>query len=300
MTLLPALPLVGVKLVMVGRKTTVKFVELVPVPNGDVTEIGPVVAPEGTVAVICVAEFTVKLEDVPLNFTAVAPVKFAPVMVTVVPIVPLVGVKLVIDGPVPIVKFPELATVPPHAVTEMGPVVVPEGTVAVICVDEFNVKLPAVPLKLTLEAPVKFVPVMVTLVPADPLVGVKLVIVGAEDIVKFPELVPVPAGVVTEIFPVVAPEGTVAVIWVAEFTVKFVATVFLNFTVVAPVKFVPVIVTIVPAAPQDGVKPVTVGGVVTVKLLPLVAAPAAFVTVIGPLVAEVGTVAVICVVEFTV
>ena len=38
---------------------------------------------------------------VPLNRTAVAPVKFVPVIVTLVPVGPLAGVKLVIVGPPP-------------------------------------------------------------------------------------------------------------------------------------------------------------------------------------------------------
>ena len=45
------------------------------------------------------ADVTVKLAAVaPLNFTAVAPVKFVPLIVTTVPAGPLVGVKLVIVG----------------------------------------------------------------------------------------------------------------------------------------------------------------------------------------------------------
>src|SRR2546428_29810 len=77
---------------------TVKALALVAVPAGVVTLSGPVVAPLGTVAVIEVAEFTVKLALVPLNVTAVAPVKFVPLSVTLLPIGPLVGVKLVIVG----------------------------------------------------------------------------------------------------------------------------------------------------------------------------------------------------------
>ena len=40
-------------------------------------------------------------------------------------------------------------------------------------------KLALTPLNVTAVAPVKFVPLIVTLVPTGPLVGVKLVIVGA-------------------------------------------------------------------------------------------------------------------------
>ncbi len=42
-------------------------------------------------------------------------------------------------------------------------------------------KLALTPLNATAVAPVKFVPLMVTLVPTDPLVGAKLVIVGLVD-----------------------------------------------------------------------------------------------------------------------
>ena len=64
-----------------------------------------------------------------------------------------------------------------------------------------------VPSNWTAVAPVKLVPVMVTMVPIGPPVGVKLVIVGAGITVKLPALVAVPPGVVTLTVPVVAPSG---------------------------------------------------------------------------------------------
>jgi hypothetical protein len=67
-------------------------------PAGVVTEILPVDAPAGTVAVIFVEEFTVNIADVPANFTAVAPMKFVPLTVTTVPTGPLVGDKDEIVG----------------------------------------------------------------------------------------------------------------------------------------------------------------------------------------------------------
>jgi hypothetical protein len=76
-----------------------------------------------------------------------------------------------------------------------------------------------VPLNLTAEAPERLVPVMTTDVPTGPLLGVKLVSVGAGMTVKLPALVAVPPVVVTATVPVVAPVGTVAVICVALFTV---------------------------------------------------------------------------------
>src|SRR5262252_5840130 len=60
----------------------------------------------------------------------------------------------------------------------------------------------------------------------------------------------VPAGVVTVMstdWPAV-PAGSVAVIWVGETTWKVVAGVLPNITLVAPVKLVPVIVTVAPPA----------------------------------------------------
>ena len=65
---------------------------------------------------------------VPLNRTAVTPVKVVPVIVTTVPTSPLVGVKLVIVGDT--VKLVALVAVPPGVVTLSGPVVAPAGTVA--------------------------------------------------------------------------------------------------------------------------------------------------------------------------
>src|SRR6266478_49866 len=131
---------------------------------------------------------------------------------------------------------------------------------------------------------------MVTLVPTGPLVGVKLVIAGGLITVKLPALVAVPPGVVTLIVPVVGPAGTVAWIEVAELTVK-VALTPLNATAVVPVKLVPLMVTLVPTGPLAGVKPVMVGGLITVKLPGLVAVPPGVVTLIVPVVAPVGTVA---------
>ena len=71
-------------------------------------------------------------------------------------------------------------------------------------------KLALTPLNVTAVAPVKFVPLIVTLVPTGPLVGEKLVIVGGSTTVKAPLLIAVPPGVVTLSVPLVAPAGAVA------------------------------------------------------------------------------------------
>ena len=214
-----------------------KFVELVAVPPGVVTRIGPVVAVAGTVAVIRVAEFTVNVADTPLKVTEVAPVNPVPVMTTLVPTGPLVGLNDVIVGAGWTVKFVELVAVPPGVVTRIGPVVAVAGTVAVICVSELKTNaadtLPGgvCLLKVTELAPVNPVPVMTTVVPTGPLVGLNEVIVGTGDGVtsKFVALAAVPSESVTSIGPSVAPAGTVAVICVSELTVKVAAT-LLNST----------------------------------------------------------------------
>ena len=69
--------------------------------------------------------------------------------------------------------------------------------------------------------------------------------------------------------PVVAPTGTVVVMEVAS-EAETTAEVPLNFTVGPLSKFVPVMVTVVPTAPLNGVKLVIVGVNKTVKLLALV------------------------------
>ena len=76
-------------------------------------------------------------------------------------------------------KSLELVAVPPAVATVTLPVVAPLGTVVLIWVLETTVKVAAVVLKSTLLAPVKFVPVTVTLVPAGPLVGLNELMVGA-------------------------------------------------------------------------------------------------------------------------
>ena len=65
---------------------TVKLVALVADPPAVFTCILPVLAPVGTVAVICVSESTVKvMAFTPPNDTLVAPVKLVPVITTAVP-----------------------------------------------------------------------------------------------------------------------------------------------------------------------------------------------------------------------
>jgi len=228
-------------------------------------------------------------------------VKLVPVKVTMIPTAPLEGLKLVMVGAEIAVKLEELVAVPPGVVTVIVPVVAPFGVTAVIEVALFTVKLlAAVPWNLTAVAPVKLVPVSPTEVPAPPVVGEKLMMVGAGTTVKLNELVAVPPGVVTLIVPLVAPVGTVAAIVVELVTEKLVEAVPLNFTAVAPVKFVPVRVTEAPIPPLVGLKLVMVGAATKVKLEELVPVPPEVVTVMVPVVVPLATIAVIEVELFTV
>ena len=72
---------------------------LVAVPSGVVTEIGPDVALPGTLAPMVLSFVTLKVAlGMPLNETAVAPERFTPVIVTMVPTGPKPGEKLLIVG----------------------------------------------------------------------------------------------------------------------------------------------------------------------------------------------------------
>ena len=168
---------------------TVKLAELVAVPPGVVTLSGPDVAPAGTVAVIWLSLSTENAAAVPLNFTAVAPVRLLPVMVTLAPTCPLVGVNDVSVGAgLATVKLALLVAVPPGVVRLIGPLEAPAGTVAVIWLSLLTEKAAVVPLNFTAVAPVRLLPLRVTLVPAGPLVGANDVSVGAGVVVP-PELV---------------------------------------------------------------------------------------------------------------
>ena len=129
-----------------------------------------------------------------------------------------------------------------------------------------------------------------TLVPTGPLEGVNELIVGGGRVtVNEDELLAEPPGVVTEIGPVVAPPGTWAVMSVDELTTKLGSAVPLNVTLVAPVKLLPWMSTLVPTGPLVGANELSLGaGVVTVNCA--VALPSGVVMLIGPLVASAGTV----------
>lgn len=108
------------------------------------------------------------------------------------------------------VKLPLLRAVPSGVVTPILPVVALVGTVAVIWVFEpIENALTTTPLKVTCVALKKLLPLIVTCVPAGPLLGVNELILGGTVTVKISLLVTLPPGVVTRMTPVVAPVGTV-------------------------------------------------------------------------------------------
>jgi hypothetical protein len=298
----PMAPLPGLKLVIVGVGT-VKFAELVPVIPLTVTEIGPLVAPKGTEVVILVVVDAVTTAAVPLNSTVFNEgvlLKLVPVMVTVAPVVPLLGVKLVMDGVPNTVKFEALLTVTPLNDTEIGPEPAPEGTDVVMLVVVKEVTTADVLLNSTIGVEMKFVPVIVTVTPIPAAVGLKLVIVGEASTSKFEPLETVTPLVITEIGPSDAPAGTVAVILVDELNVAVAVIPLKNLTVTGALKFVPVIVTAAPTAPLTGEKLVIVGEASTSKFEPLETVTPLVVTEIGPSAAPAGTVAVILVDELNV
>lgn len=100
----------------------------------------------------------------------------------------------------------------------------------------------------------------------------------------------------TTTFPVVAPAGTGTAMLVALHEVG-VAEIPLNVTALVPCdapKLLPLIVTDAPTGPDVGLKLLMLGGVVTVKVTPLLLTPLASTTTF-PVVAPVGTVAVMLV-----
>jgi hypothetical protein len=145
----------------------------------------PVVAPVGTVTFIDDAPQLVTVADVPLNFTVLVPCvdpKFVPVIVTGAPTSPDVGDKLVMLGAATTVnEEPLLAT--PLTVTTTLPVVAAVGTVATIDVaPQLAIVVAVVPLNFNVLVPCvvpKFVPVIVTDAPTAPVVGDRLVMLGA-------------------------------------------------------------------------------------------------------------------------
>ena len=123
----------------------------------------------------------------------------------------------------------------PPTVTTTLPVVAPAGTGTTMLVADQVVGVAVVPLNVTVLVPLvapKFVPVIVTDVATGPLVGDRVVMVGAAPTVKPTPLLALPPTVTTTL-PVVAPAGTGTTMLVADQLVG-VAVVPLKVTVLVP------------------------------------------------------------------
>ena len=288
MTVAVSAPLAGFRLVIVGVGNTLKLTPLIKVTPLTITEMGPVVAPAGTVVAILLVVELVTTPATPLNNTilfAGVVLKLVPLIVTGVPTAPLVGLKPVKVGDGNTVKFVALVSVTPLTVNVILPVVAPAGTVATMLVVVDDVTTAATPLNSTSLLPgvvLKFVPVIVIEAPTAPLEGLNPVMVGVAKTVKFETLNIVTPLTVTEILPEVAPAGTVVVIllFVDEVTVAVVPLNFTTLSVAFALKLVPLITTTAPTAPLVGDKLVIVGVGNTVNSLALVPVTPFTVTVI--------------------
>jgi hypothetical protein len=246
---------VGLKELITGAGINVKPNKLAE-PPAEVTPTEPV-APLPTIALMVVDETTVnEATAVPPKVTLVAPVKLLPVMVIEVPNPAVVGLMELITGAGINVKPDKLAE-PPAELTPTEPDD-PLPTIALMVVDETTVnEETAVPPKVTLVAPVKLLPVIVIEVPKPAVVGLKELITGAGINVK-PDKLAEPPAEVTPTEPV-DPLPTIATIEVDDTTVNDVTGVPPNVIIEVPVKFVPVMLMIAPAAAVTGAKDVIVG-----------------------------------------
>lgn len=132
-------------------------------------------------------------------------------------------------------------------------------------------ELAAVPPNVTAVVPVKLLPVMVTVVPPDPMFGEKELMDGGANQVK-PERMEVPPGVTMLTSPV-APAPAMAMMVVAFTTVKELAFIPPNLTCEVPVKLFPVMVIVWPVAAATGEKLVITGGGIKVKPVLVVTPP---------------------------
>ncbi len=195
----------------------------------------------------------------PPNVTRLAPVRFEPVTVTVVPpaVGPDAGDSERTAGDDQYVKRPAVinADVPPGVVT--WTLTVPTAWAGVLTrswlADSTVVPVPATPPNVTRLAPVRFEPVTVTVVPpaVGPDAGDSERTAGDDAYVKRPAVInaDVPPGVVTWTLTVpTAWAGVLTRSWLADSTVVPVPATPPNVTRLAPVRFEPVTVTVVPPA----------------------------------------------------
>lgn len=226
-TVVPTGPHMGATDVIVGVNRNVKSTSEVASWSATETVILPVVAPGGTVVLICVAVEAVTVAVTLLNLTilfAGVVLKLVPVMVIVVPAGAVTGVNNEIVGGKSTVKSVAETEVTSLTNTEIFPVVAPCGTTATMLVGVADVTVAITLLNFTVfweAVALKLVPVIVIEAPTPAATGVKEVMVEGNNTAKSLAEVACPLDVVTAIFPEVAPAGTdtVSVVLVAEVAV---------------------------------------------------------------------------------
>ena len=275
----PTTPLATERLVMFGAGVTVNGTPGLATPPAAVTTTFPVVVPVRTDTPMLVELQLVMVSVFPLNFTEPLPCdgpKLLPAIVTLEPIAPEFGLRLLIAGAGVTVNVTPPDDTPPAAVTTTFPVVAPAGTTATMLLALQLVIVAVVPLNFTLPLPCvapKLLPATVIDDPTAPVFGLRLVMLGAEVMVKDLPALAIPPAAVTTTLPVVAPVGTVATMLLALQLVT-VAAVPLNFTEPLPCdgpKLLPAIVMEEPTAPVPGVSVLMLGADVTVNTTPVLA-----------------------------
>jgi hypothetical protein len=180
-TVVPTGPLAGETLVIEGGIRTVNVGPCALCPP-TWTVIGPLVAAAGTGITIWVSLQFVGVAAVPLKVTVLVPCatpKFAPVIVTGVPITPEAGERLAIAGEGTTVKATPLLA-GPFVVTTILPDDAPPGTDTTICVLFQVVDVATTPLNVIVPCvEPNPTPCNVTTVPTGPIFGVTDAIVGA-------------------------------------------------------------------------------------------------------------------------
>ena len=137
--------------------TTVNAAALMPVRPSTVTDMGPLVAPVGTMATNCVALACITKAGRPLNATLLLAtldtLNAWPVIVTDMPATPRIGEnpETIGDGYGDVtVKFVALVPMRPSTDTLIGPVVAQVGNVAISRVVVADVRFAWMPLKVTI------------------------------------------------------------------------------------------------------------------------------------------------------
>jgi hypothetical protein len=209
-TEVPTGPDKGVKELIDGNIT--KPLRL-PLPLGPVTFIAPEYPIPFTAVIVLSFKTVNEVAGRPPKSTAVAPVKFCPLIVMMVPGKAKVGENDVMTGPVYVNpdKLPE----PKAVVTDTFPDVPGPTTAEILLSDKTVKEVAGIPPNHAIVAPVKFEPLIIMVAPCAPEVGEKDVIRGPVKVK--PARLPVPEGVVTDTAPD-EPDPTNAVICVGEFT----------------------------------------------------------------------------------